>query len=654
MDGFPKSFYGKLQKGKVSNRFVTWLDRTASILGRSIPFSKAITFIGVSVLFLTACLIFVDVVLRYVFNSPITGVSETSGLALVVVTFFSLAYTQSLKGHVSIDLLTERLSPKSQVVINNIIYFLCVGTFLLAVWQSLTFTLYTKEANMTIPLLDVPVFPFAAVVPFGFILLTVVLLRDLFNNVAEGVRLGLGGRLWLLSFGILLLVVAGMIFWMQSTLWEANLPMLGIIGLLVTFIFILTGIPVSFALILLSFVLYTNIRGLDAAFIVVGNLPFRILDTYTWAVIGIFVLMGYIIFASGLGKDLYYSAYKWLGHLPGGLAAATIGGGTALAAAVGDVMSSTVTFGTIALPEMRRYNYSDRLSTGAICAAATLGPLIPPGVTFIIYGLITKQSIATLFIGGILPGLLLSAVFIGYIYIACRRNPTLGPRGPSTKFSEKLVSLKRVWPVPALFILVIGGMYAGIFTPNEGASIGFVGALIIGLSMKRFNRQNFVPALFQAGSLIAMIFLIVVGALMLGYFIAASKLHIVAGEFLTGAAVPPVVTIIAISLIFMILGCFMDAVAIIVITVPIFYPIILSLGYDPIWFGIMVVVLTNLGMITPPFGVIPFALRGITKDISLATIFRGTFPFIIANVVVVGLIIAFPQIATFLPDLLGR
>ena len=637
----------------MSRQFVVWLDKTASVLSRSVPFSKAVTFIGVSVLFVTACLIFVDVVLRYVFNSPITGVCRISGLALVIVTFFSLAYTQSLKGHVSIDLLTQRLSPKGQVVINNINYFLCAGIFSVAVWQTLVFTLYTKETNMSVPLLDIPVFPFAAVVPFGFILLTVLLLRDLLNNLAEGVRLGLGGRLWLLSFGILLLVVAGMIFWMQSPLWGANLPMLGIIGLIVTLIFFLTGMPVSFVLILLSFVLYTNVRGLDASFLVVGDLPFRILDTYTWAVIAIFVLMGYIIYASGLGRDLYYSAYKWLGHLPGGLAAATVGAGTALAAAIGDVMSSTVTFGTIALPEMKKYNYSDSLSTGAICAGATLGPLIPPGVTFIIYGLLTKQSIATLFIGGIVPGLILSAAFIGYIYIACRRNPNLGPRGPSTKFSEKLVSLKLVWPIPVLFILVIGGMYAGIFTPNEGASIGFVGALIIGLSMRRFNRKSLVSALFQAGSLIAMIFLIVVGALMLGYFIAASKLAMMVGEVLAGAAIPPVVTIIAISLIFIILGFFMDAVAIIVITVPIFYPVILSLGYDPIWFGIMVVILTNLGMITPPFGVIPFALKGITKDIPLTTIFRGAFPFMLATVVVVGLLIAFPQIATFLPDLLG-
>jgi len=635
----------------VSEQSKTWLERLISIFDRSESFFRVTAFVVVSIFVLVGCLIFVDVILRYVFNAPLKGVSEVTGLALVLAVFLTIGYAQQEKAHVSIDLLVRNLSPKGKVVLNNILYCLAIGAIVLMAWRSLAFTLYCKDANLTISLLNIAAFPLTALIPLGSIMLVFLLVRDLLSNIAEGVKLRLGSRLWMLSFGILILIIAGMIFWVQSSPLAVNRPIFGIIGLVGTILFFLTGMPISFVLLLSSLLLLTSINGINAAFTMIGNLPYRIVNTDVWAVIALFILMGYIVSAAGLGRDLYYSAYKWLGRLPGGLAQATIGAASAFAGAVGDVISSTVTFGAIALPEMKKYKYNDTLSTGAVCAGATLGPMIPPSITFIVYGLLTTQSIGVLFIAGVVPGLLLSGAFISYIYIACRRNPSLGPRGPSTAFMEKLTSLKLTWPIVALFVLVIGGMYAGIFTPNEGGGIGLAGALIIGLGMRRFSRQNLTKAILEAGKLIGMLFLLVITSLLFGYFMAGSNVQSIFRELLAVGNVPPLASLIAICVIYIILGSLMDPIAIMMITIPIFYPIILTLGYDPIWFGVIVVLLMNLACITPPFGVILFALRGVT-GISISTIFRGVIPFIAVTLVVLALIIAFPQIAISLPNLL--
>jgi tripartite ATP-independent transporter DctM subunit len=250
-----------------------------------------------------------------------------------------------------------------------------------------------------------------------------------------------------------------------------------------------------------------------------------------------------------------------------------------------------------------------------------------------------------------MPGVILSLACIIYVYIVCRRNPSLGPQGPSTAFKDKLISLKFTWPAIVLFIVVIGGIYSGIFTPNEGGGIGLAGAFIIGLSMRRFKRQAFTQMLLESGKLIGMLFPIIIGALIFGYFIAASKLNTTMGEILTWGSMPSVFTIIIICVIYLILGCFMDPIVILLITLPIFYPTVIRLGYDPIWFGVIAALLVNLGMITPPFGVICYALAGVT-DVPLGRVFRGSAPFVWVTCAVIGLIIAFPQIATFLPNLL--
>ncbi|MDD1753625.1 MAG: TRAP transporter large permease subunit [Methanotrichaceae archaeon] len=634
----------------MSNQAAKRLERVISIIDKSEPFFKALTYIASSIIVITGCLIFADIVLRYVFNSPLKFVGQISALMILIATFFTMTYTQQKKSHISIDFLTQYLSPKGKIVLHNIHYILSIAIIVVMTWQSIVYTLYIKAGNIEVLQLKIPAYPFAAVVPFGFATLIFMLMRDFLGNIVEGMKLHLGS-LWLLSFGILTLVMAGIAYEVFSAPFDISFQVLGIVGFVVTIVCFLSGMPISFLLILLGFITLTSVKGLDPTLATLGYISFRTLNSFVWAVIGLFVLMGYIVHAAGFGRDLYYSAYKWLGHLPGGLAVATIGAATGFAATVGDSMSSTVTFGTIALPEMRRYKYNDLLSTGAICLGATLGPMIPPSISFIIYGIVTNQSIGTLFVAGILPGVILSLASMIYVYIVCRRNPSLGPQGPSTVFKEKLMSLRLTWPAIVLFIVVIGGIYSGIFTPNEGGGVGLAGAFIIGLSMMRFKRQAFTQMLLESGKLIGMLFPIIIGALIFGYFIAASRLNTTMGAILTWSNMPSVFTIMIICVIYLILGCFMDPIVILLITLPIFYPTVISLGYDPIWFGVIAALLVNLGMITPPFGVICYALAGVT-DVPLGKIFKGSAPFVGVTIAVLVLLIAFPQIATFLPNLL--
>ncbi|OGO21376.1 MAG: hypothetical protein A2144_03745 [Chloroflexi bacterium RBG_16_50_9] len=431
-----------------------------------------------------------------------------------------------------------------------------------------------------------------------------------------------------------------------------SLPTVGIIGVACSLLLMFIGMPVAFSLILTSFLFIGHIRGTFTALDIVGSEVFSTASNYLWAVVAFFVLMGFFALYARFGEEIYYTANKWLGHMSGGLGIATIGASTAFAGIVGDSLSVTTTMGTVALPEMRRYNYNDRLSTGVIAAGATIGPMIPPSMGFILYAILTEQSIGKLFIAGILPGLLLAVVFTASIYLRCRFNPELGPPGTKAIWRERLVSIKFGGPIAFLFLLVIGGIYAGIFTAIEGGGIGAAGAVIIGLAMKRYTWRSLSDALLGAGRVVGMIFLILVGAMMFTRFIAWCNLADAVREFMMGLALPPSVIILLILIIFLALGFVMDIMPLILIGVPIFHPVAMALGYDPVWFTVLLLITIQVGVITPPFAVILFAIKGLAKDIPIGTIYRGVFPFVMGTVLVIGIIFAVPPIATWLPSLL--
>lgn len=635
----------------VRDRFAAWLDGFTSIIDRSDLMSRVINGIGTSILFSIACLIFVNVFLRYLFSRPIPGDWELIELMMVVVVFFGVAYTYFRKGHVRIDIVVKRLSWKVQTLINIITCFLSISIFLLIIWQSVIYSLGLKAQGITTGVLGFPVYTVSLLIPFGCALLLIFLVRDFLNHLADGMRLfGLG--LWLTTFGILAsLVLLGILVCIQPGLYKLNPLTTGIGGLLLLLLLFFFGVPVGFAMLMVGFLGVASLRGIDAGLVALGSALYRTTASYRWASLPLFILMGFIVFYAELGKDLYSCAYKWIGHRKGGLAMATIAACAAFAAVVGDTVSATVAMGATALPEMKKYKYDSRLAVGSTAAAGVIGQMIPPSIGFIVYGTLTNESIGDLFIAGIIPGLLLAALFGTTVYIQCRYNPKMGPAGPKTNFKDKLVSLKATWPVLALFLTVVGGIYAGLFTPTEGGGIGVVGSLIIGLSLRRFDRQKFIDSLVEAGRVIAMLFIILGGAMIFSQFLALSKLPFSTVQIVTGLPAANLIVLPAFLILLLILGSFIPAIPMLILTLPIFFPTIKALGYDLIWFGVIMVIMLDLAVLSPPFGINCFAIAGISKE-PIGIIYRGVLPFIIAELICVVILISFPEFATFLPNLM--
>jgi tripartite ATP-independent transporter DctM subunit len=425
-----------------------------------------------------------------------------------------------------------------------------------------------------------------------------------------------------------------------------------ILGLL--FVLLAAGMPIGFAMGLSAFLGTLLLIDGGAALELLGQTAYETPLTYNLSVLPMFVLMGYIAGEARLSESLYRACNAWLGHRRGGLALATIGGCGAFAAICGSSLATAATMAQIALPEMRRYNYDDRLATGSVAAGGTIGILIPPSVIMVIYGLLTETSISRLFLAGFLPGLLTVAGFMLTIAVMTRINPRLGPPGGRSSTREKLVALRDVWGAAALFLLVIGGLYMGIFSPTEAASIGAVGALALGILNGSFTRRMLARSLLDAVKTTAMVFTILIGAILFNNFLILASVPSLVSSWITGLPLGKTAILMVILGMYFILGCLLDSLAMILLTIPIVFPIINALGYDPVWFGIIIVMVVELGLITPPIGMNVFVIKGIARDVPLETIFRGVSPFIVAQVALILILVAFPQIALWLPSTMGR
>jgi tripartite ATP-independent transporter DctM subunit len=428
---------------------------------------------------------------------------------------------------------------------------------------------------------------------------------------------------------------------------------MGLLGIGLLILLLFSSMPVGPVMALVGLIGFGYLVDLDAGLAILDNSPYRSASNYSFATIPLFMLMGLLCFHAELSKDVYTTLRNWVGRLPGGLAMSTVGGCAGFAAVSGSSLATAVTMGTLSLPEMRRYKYADSMACGCVAAGGSIGILIPPSVPFIIYASLTEESIGKLFIAGVIPGLMEAVFYMLAIYIICTARPEIGPPGPSSTFKEKIISLKGTWGIFALFVLVIGGIYAGVFTPSEAAGVGAFGALLLGLMKKKLNRQNILAALADASKNTAMLFLMLIGADIFGYFLTMSQIPLLISEFVTALPVPSAVTLWAILLVYIILGCIMPIIPAIILTVPIFFPVVTGLGYDPIWFGVIVVTMAEVGQITPPMGINVFALSGVAKDVPLATIFKGIFPFLVADIVRIILIFTFPALALWLPSLMG-
>jgi C4-dicarboxylate transporter DctM subunit len=426
---------------------------------------------------------------------------------------------------------------------------------------------------------------------------------------------------------------------------------IGLIGIVLLLVFMVSRMWIGAAMAVAGLIGYAYIAGIDKALLVMGQVPYSTLAAYEITAIPMFVFMGAIVSNTGVGSDLFDTAYKWLGQLRGGLALATIVTCALFAAICGSSMAEALTIGRIALPEMKKYHYDDSLATACVASGGTLGILIPPSMGFLLYGILTEQSVGILFVAGIIPGVLLSLLFIFTIVIWTARNASAGPPGPKTSFKEKVVSLKKTWTTIALFILVIGGIYKGIFTPTEAGAIGVSGAAIITLINRQLSFNTLRAAILETATTTAIIVLLVIGAFIFMRFMAISRLPFSMADFIGTLRLPTYAVWAVIVIFYLFLGMFLDIMSCIVITVPILYPVILSLGFDPVWFGVQVVLLVQIGLITPPVGMDVFVLSSIT-DVPLGTIFRGVWPFVVAAILCITAITFLPQIALFLPNMM--
>lgn len=423
----------------------------------------------------------------------------------------------------------------------------------------------------------------------------------------------------------------------------------GIIGIIAVIVLLLSGIPIGFSMILVGFIGLLYLANFSAALHIIGTIPYEIIGKYDYLVLPLFLLMGSICFSAGLGKSLFKFANSLLGRLPGGLAIATIGACALFAAVSSSSIATAVTIGTTSIPEMKKYKYDSAISTGCLAAGGTLGILIPPSGILIIYGIITETSIVDLFIAGIIPGIILTLLFMALVYIQSRINPTMAPPGPRTTLIEKLKATTECIEVILLIILVVGGLYIGWFTPTEAGGIAAIGSIVVSLVRRRLNWHRFKEALGDTIRTTGMIFMIMIGAFIMNTFIALSAIPQELADLVAGFDLPSVMVIILVVFVYLILGCFIDTMSMIVLTVPVFSPlVVLGLGYDPVWFGIIVVVVTEMAMVTPPIGINVFIIASIDKDVPMQVIFRGIIPFVAGEMALVFLLIAFPQIVMYL------
>ena len=422
-----------------------------------------------------------------------------------------------------------------------------------------------------------------------------------------------------------------------------------VIGFVALFALMLLRVPVGMAMGLVGVCGYSYIAGSGPALKLIGQTSMRTVTDYTFGVIPMFMLMGAFVSVSGVSRELFRAANAFIGHLRGGLGMATVIACGGFAAICGSSVATAATFSSVAYPEMRRFGYPQSFSTGVIAAGGTLGAMLPPSTVLAVYAILTQQDIGKLFMAGIIPGLLAMAMYVLTIFIIVKVKPDWLPRGPATTWAERFAGLKDVWAPLLLFVFVIGGLYGGFFTPTEAGGVGATGAFLLGVLRGKLDRAGILEALLSATRTAAAVFTVLIGALIFGYFLTITQTPQKLTGFLTELGLGPYGVLALIMLMYLVLGCLMDAMAMIILTVPIIFPVIVQLGFDPIWFGIIIVMTVELGLIHPPVGMNVFVIKSVVHDVSFMTIFKGVIPFVLTDLLRLLILIAFPMIALWLP-----
>ncbi len=422
-----------------------------------------------------------------------------------------------------------------------------------------------------------------------------------------------------------------------------------LLGFVVLFALMLLRVPVGMAMGLVGVGGYAYLSGSGPALKLIGQTSMRTVTDYQFGVIPMFLLMGAFVSTSGVSRELFRAANTFIGHRRGGLGLATILSCGGFAAISGSSVATAATFSSVAYPEMRRYGYPKSFATGVIAAGGTLGAMLPPSTVLAVYGLITQQDIGKLFMAGIVPGLLAIVMYMLTIAVITRVKPDFLPTAPKSSWAERRAGLNDVWAPLLLFVFVIGGLYGGVFTPTEAGGVGAGGAFLLGVLRGRLGRAEIRASLLQATRTAAAVFTVLIGALLFGYFLTITQVPQTVTTFLTGLGIGSYGVLALIMVMYLVLGCLMDAMAMIILTVPIIFPVVTQLGFDPIWFGVIIVMTVELGLIHPPVGMNVFVIKSVVQDVTFSSIFKGVLPFIATDILRLIILIAFPIIALWLP-----
>jgi len=614
------------------------------------PSSRFLNYVACAALCIMPIPVFIDVILRFTVSRTIPGGIEIQEYLLLILVFFGLAGAEwEGGGHIQIDLVLGKLSERGRNAVETFVYTLSLLILLLMSSQFVTQgikRLYNNELSKT---LEVPLWIFWVLAALGALMLALVFLLRMLNTLKRSVEKD--WRRWsVLGLTMACLLIFGpMIGLRPSGLRGATN---GILGMLFLFAILFLGVPIGFGMALTGFLGMIVInKALPPSLAMLGIGPYDTAASYMLTVVPLFILMGELAYHSGISNELFETANKWFGRRRGGIAMSAVAGCAGFAAVCGDSLATAVTMGTIAIPEMQKKKYDMSLATGALAAGGTLGIMIPPSVGFIFYAIVTEESIGKLFVAGIIPGIVLAALFIAYIAIISRIRPHMAPQGEPTTFKEKLLSLRGVLGMLTLFIVILGGILSGIFNAIEGGAVGAVGAFIYAAAKRRVTLSMLLASLKSTLNVTCKLMMILMGVSVLGYFLAATRLPFFLADYISGLDVNRYVIFACVIIFFLILGCLLNVIPMILLVLPTIFPTVVALGFDPIWFGVVTVLMMEAGQITPPIGVNVFAISA-ASGVPMYTVFRGIFPFFICMIILLVLLTLFPPMALYLPGVL--
>jgi len=609
--------------------------------------SRFFNYIGCAALCIMPIPVFVDVFLRYAFSYSIPGGIELQEFLMLILVFFGLSYVEMEGGgHIQIDLVVGKLKGRARNGAETFVYLISFLIVLLVSSQLVSQGIKRLQGNEISKSLELPIWAFWFLAALASFLLALVLLVHLLKVLGRASQQGGWG--WSVLTGVVacILIFGPMAGFRPSGLSSATC---GILGMGFLFAILFLGVPIGFGMAITGFLgMIVLNKSLPPSLAMLGIGPYDTGASYMLTVVPLFILMGELAFHSGISNDLFEAANKWFGRVRGGIAMSAVAGCAGFAAVCGDSLATAVTLGSIAIPEMKKKNYDMSLATGSLAAGGTLGIMIPPSVGFIFYAIVTEESIGKLFIAGIIPGIVLALLFITYIAIIARLRPQLAPQGDPVSFREKLISIKGILGMLILFVVILGGILSGLFSAIEGGAVGAVGAFLYALGKRRVSRDMLLASLKSTLNITCKLLLILMGVGILGYFLAGTRLPFFLADSISGLGVNRYVVFACVIGFFLILGCLLNVIPMILLVLPTIFPMITALGFDPIWFGVVTVLTMEAGQITPPIGVNVFAIST-SSGVPMFTVFRGILPFFMCMILLVILMTLFPQMATWLP-----